>query len=49
MHEGVIEGGEDVCNTENELTLGDLGAERNCVLFLSYFSFFGGLLKRDQN
>lgn len=43
MDEGVVEGGEDVGNTENELALSDLGTEGDGVLLLSDFDFFGCL------
>ena len=43
MDEGVIEGGKDVRNTEDELALSDLGAERDSSIFLWGLGFFGRL------
>lgn len=48
MDEGVIEGGEDVGNTEDGLTLSDLGTEGDGVFFLLDFDFFGGLHKTSS-
>lgn len=42
MDEGVVERGVDVGNTEDELALADLGAERDGVLFL-HDLLLGGL------
>lgn len=43
MDEGVVEGGEDASNTENELALSNLGTERNGVLGGLGLDFLGGL------
>lgn len=43
MDESVVEGGKDVSDTENELSLSDLGAERNGVFLLGCLDFLGGL------
>lgn len=43
MDEGVVEGGVDVGNTEDELALADLGAERDGVLLGSSLGLLGGL------
>ena len=42
MDEGVVEGGEDVGNTEDFLALSDLGTERD-GLFLRGLDLLGGL------
>lgn len=43
MDEGVVERGVDVGNTENELALCDLGAERDGFLSSSDLGLLGGL------
>jgi hypothetical protein len=43
MDEGVVEGGEDASNTENELALSNLGTQRNGVLGSLSLDFLGGL------
>lgn len=44
MNESVVEGGEDASNTEDELALSDLGAERDGVLGGWSLDFLGGLV-----
>lgn len=43
MDEGVVERSVDVCNTENQLALRNLGAERYSVVFLGRLGLLGGL------
>lgn len=40
MDEGVIEGGIDVGNTEYQLSLRDLGTERDCGFLCSSLNFW---------
>lgn len=47
MNKGIVEGGEDVCNSKNQLSFSDLGAEGNNFLFLHYL-FLGRLLSQSQ-
>jgi hypothetical protein len=48
MDEGVVEGGKDVGNAKHQLTLSDLGAERDGVLLLGGFNFFGRLRRTSS-
>lgn len=43
VDEGIVKGGENVGYTENQFAFCDLGAERNCVVFLGLLDFFGRL------
>ena len=43
MDEGVVERGKDVGNAKHQLTLSNLGAERDGVLLLGGLNFFGWL------
>lgn len=38
MHEGVVEGCEDVANTENILAFGDLGTQADNLLLLLFLT-----------
>lgn len=44
MDEGVVKRGIDVCDAKYKLALGDLGPERDGVLFLGCLSLFGRLV-----
>ena len=49
MDEGIIEGCEDVGDSEDLFTLCDLRAERDSVFFLGCLDFFGGLEMRRSS
>jgi len=48
MDKGIIEGCEDVCNSKDLFTLCNLRTERDGVLFLGCFDFFGRLEMRSS-
>ena len=43
MYERIVEAREDMCDSEDELALCDLRAQRDGVFFLWYFDFLGRL------